>query len=133
MEPALKFGIAEGGGDFPPAYANFAGRAGWQRDYPVPLVYKAGDLPESKRAAREVLRGAGLSRAFQFGFVSRAAIEWMLAFNRFVVQGSEGYYPIPEPLNIGSGSIVQLVLNSVNSTAISAPVSTSGFTAVGGD
>ncbi|MGA8728922.1 MAG: hypothetical protein WB608_09245, partial [Terracidiphilus sp.] len=54
-----------------------------------------------------------------------------LAFNGFAVQEAGHYEPIPELIDIGAGSIGQLVLNSLNSNSISAPVARGGFADVG--
>ncbi len=54
-----------------------------------------------------------------------------LAFNGFAVQENGLYDPIPELIEIGAGSIGQLVLNSLNSNSISAPVSRGGFADMG--
>lgn len=55
-----------------------------------------------------------------------------LTFNGFGVQDAAGPNRLmPNLLNIGSGSIGELVLNSLNSTNISAPVSAGGFANVG--
>jgi hypothetical protein len=49
-----------------------------------------------------------------------------LVFNGFSVEGT-----IPELLSIGSGSIGELVLQSVDTSRITAPVSSEGFSAIG--
>jgi hypothetical protein len=55
-----------------------------------------------------------------------------LTFNGFGVQDAVGPKRLmPNLLNIGSGSIGELVLNSLNSTNIRAPVSAGGFANVG--
>ena len=51
--------------------------------------------------------------------------------NGFAVQQAGSYSPIPELLNIGSGSIGQLVLGSLSKTNITAPVSAGGFSSIG--
>jgi len=54
-----------------------------------------------------------------------------LTFNGFEVQGWPDSISFPELLDIGQGSIGQMVLNSVSSNNILAPVSTGGFDYVG--
>jgi hypothetical protein len=53
-----------------------------------------------------------------------------LAFNGFEAQDAGVYTPLPELLDIGEGSIGQLVLNSVSNSNIVAPVSEGGFSCV---
>ena len=50
-----------------------------------------------------------------------------LAFNGFQVQGARNYISFPELLDVAQGSIGELVLNSVSSNNIVAPVSEGGF------
>ena len=52
-------------------------------------------------------------------------------FNGFALQDAGSYSPAPELLNIGSGSVGQLVLSSVETANIQAPVSPGGFASVG--
>jgi len=54
-----------------------------------------------------------------------------LTFSGFGVQDGESNDPVPNLLTIGSGSIGELVLNSLDSTNILAPVSAGGFSSVG--
>jgi hypothetical protein len=54
-----------------------------------------------------------------------------LAFNGFAVQDAGSYPPMVGLIDIGSGSIGQLVLNALDSKNILAPVSGSGFSSVG--
>jgi len=54
-----------------------------------------------------------------------------LVFNDFSVQNSGSYSPAPELINAASGSIGQLVLNSVSSKQIAAPISAEGFSKIG--
>jgi len=54
-----------------------------------------------------------------------------LAFNGFEVQDAGVPIPVPELLDLGQGSIGQLVLESVSSNNIVAPVSEGGFSRVG--
>jgi hypothetical protein len=54
-----------------------------------------------------------------------------LEFNEFAVQDAGSYAPTSELLNIESGSIGELVLTSLDSTNIKAPVSAGGFSSVG--
>ncbi len=54
-----------------------------------------------------------------------------LAFNGFEVQDARDYVSLPQLLDIAQGSIGQLVLNSVSSNNIVAPVSQGGFASVG--
>jgi hypothetical protein len=54
-----------------------------------------------------------------------------LAFNGFGVQDAGVPIPVPQLLDIGQGSIGQLVLNSVTSNNIMAPVSEGGFASIG--
>jgi hypothetical protein len=54
-----------------------------------------------------------------------------LVFNGFAVKDAGSYSPAPELVDTASGSIGQLVLNSVNSQAIRAPLSTGGFANIG--
>ena len=54
-----------------------------------------------------------------------------LAFNGFELQDAGVYPPVPELLDIGQGSIGQLVFGSVNSNNVVAPVSEGGFASVG--
>ena len=54
-----------------------------------------------------------------------------LAFNGFEMQDAGRHDPVQELFHIGSGSIGQLVLDSVNSENISAPVAIGGFSNVG--
>jgi hypothetical protein len=53
-----------------------------------------------------------------------------LAFNGFDMTDQGAYGAIPELVEIGQGSIGQLVFNSVNSNKILAPVSGEGFSAI---
>jgi hypothetical protein len=54
-----------------------------------------------------------------------------LTFNGFAVQDAGSYRPVPELLNLTSGSIGQLMINSLTSQGIIAPVSPGGFTSIG--
>jgi hypothetical protein len=54
-----------------------------------------------------------------------------LVFNGFEVQDAGVYTPLPMLLDIGQGSIGQLVLNSVSISNIVAPLSEGGFSCVG--
>ena len=54
-----------------------------------------------------------------------------LAFNGFELQDAGVYPPTPELLDLGQGSIGQLVLQSVSSGNIMAPVSEGGFSNIG--
>ena len=54
-----------------------------------------------------------------------------LAFNGFGVQDAGVPLPVPQLLDIGQGSIGQLVLDSVTSSNIMAPVSEGGFASIG--
>ena len=54
-----------------------------------------------------------------------------LTFNGFAVQDKKSYSPVPELLTIGAGSVGQLVLGSLNSSNIEAPVSEGGFSDIG--
>jgi len=54
-----------------------------------------------------------------------------LGFNGFRLQDGGSSSPVPELLNIGLGSIGQLVLDSVDSKTFHAPVSAGGFSSVG--
>ena len=54
-----------------------------------------------------------------------------LAFNGFSLQDAGSYSPVPELLNIGWGSVGQLVLNSVESNTMKACVSAGGFSSIG--
>jgi len=54
-----------------------------------------------------------------------------LTFNGFGIEGSGLVSPVPNLLNLGPGSIGQVVLNSLNSNDIDAPVSADGFSSVG--
>ena len=54
-----------------------------------------------------------------------------LAFNGFEVQDAGVFIALPALLDIGQGSIGQLVLNSVSNNNIVAPVSEGGFSCVG--
>jgi hypothetical protein len=54
-----------------------------------------------------------------------------LSFNGIGVQENESNSPLPELLNIGWGSIGQLVLDSLDTTNIKAPVSPGGFSSIG--
>ena len=54
-----------------------------------------------------------------------------LEFNRFEVQDARPYDSVQELFHIGWGSIGQLVLDSVDSDNISAPVAIGGFSSVG--
>jgi len=54
-----------------------------------------------------------------------------LAFNGFEVQDAEPYDSVQELFHIGWGSIGQLVLGSVDSANISAPVAIGGFSGIG--
>ena len=54
-----------------------------------------------------------------------------LALNGFELQDAGVYPPMPELLDIGMGSIGQLVLLSVSSSNIMAPVSEGGFSSIG--
>ena len=53
-----------------------------------------------------------------------------LAFNRFAVQDTGVYLPIAELITIGEGSIGQLVIESLSSNNIKAPVSPGGFSSI---
>jgi hypothetical protein len=52
-------------------------------------------------------------------------------FNGFTVKDSGSFSKVPELINIGSESIGQLVLDSLDSSNIEAPLSAGGFSAVG--
>jgi len=52
-------------------------------------------------------------------------------FNGFALQDAGSYSPLTELLNLVSGSIGELVLDSVNSTDINSPVSPGGFADIG--
>jgi len=54
-----------------------------------------------------------------------------LAFNGFELQDEGNYVPLLGLLDIGQGSVGQLVLNSVSSNNIVAPVSEGGFASIG--
>jgi hypothetical protein len=54
-----------------------------------------------------------------------------LAFNGFVVKDAGSYGPMHELVTIGSGRVEQLVIQSLNSSNIKAPVSAGGFSSVG--
>jgi Glycosyl hydrolases family 28 len=54
-----------------------------------------------------------------------------LAFNGFALQDANSYSSVPELIDVGSGSIGQLVLDSLDSNNINAPVSAGGFSNVG--
>jgi len=54
-----------------------------------------------------------------------------LSFNGFGLQDGGSSSPVPNLLNIGSGSIGQLILDSLDSNHINAPVSAGGFSSVG--
>jgi len=54
-----------------------------------------------------------------------------LAFNGFAVQDAGSYAPIPALIDIGSGSVAQLVLSSISSANVTAPVSSEAFSSVG--
>ncbi len=54
-----------------------------------------------------------------------------LTFSGFGVMNGESNDPVPDLLDIGWGSIGQLVLNSLNSNNILAPVSAVGFSTIG--
>jgi hypothetical protein len=55
-----------------------------------------------------------------------------VSFNGFVVQGPQGSNPmIPALLEIGSGSIGQLVLSNLNASEIPAPISANEFAQIG--
>jgi hypothetical protein len=54
-----------------------------------------------------------------------------LTFNGFSVQDGGSNSPMPNLLNIGSGSIVQLVVDSLDSHNINAPLSAGGFASIG--
>jgi hypothetical protein len=54
-----------------------------------------------------------------------------LTFNGFAVQDAGSYTAIPALIEIGSGSIGQLVFNSLDSTNIAASISAGGFSNVG--
>jgi hypothetical protein len=54
-----------------------------------------------------------------------------LEFNGFAVQGTGSYSPVSELLNIGSESIGQLVLDSLDSRNIKVPVASGQFSKVG--
>jgi hypothetical protein len=54
-----------------------------------------------------------------------------LSFNGFAVQDAGSYPPIRALLNIESGSIGQLIINSLNGTHITAPVGAGGFSSIG--
>ncbi len=54
-----------------------------------------------------------------------------LTFNGFALQDEESYDPVPQLLNLMSGSIGQMVVNSLSSQSIMAPVSPGGFESIG--
>lgn len=54
-----------------------------------------------------------------------------LTFNGFDVQDRGSSSPVPNLLNIGSGSVGQVVFNSVDSNNINVPVSDGGFSSIG--
>jgi hypothetical protein len=54
-----------------------------------------------------------------------------LTFNGFALQDAGSYSSIPDLITIGSGSIGELVLDAMNSSNITAPVSASGFSSIG--
>jgi len=54
-----------------------------------------------------------------------------LTFNGFAVQDAGSHSPLPELLTIGSESVGQLVIASLDSSNINAPVSTGGFSMIG--
>jgi Glycosyl hydrolases family 28 len=54
-----------------------------------------------------------------------------LVFNGFTVQDAGSYSPLPELLNLESGSIEQLVLDALDSSNIKTPVSAGGFSDIG--
>jgi hypothetical protein len=54
-----------------------------------------------------------------------------LTFDGFAVQEAHSYSPMKDLLDIGSGSIGQLVLTSLDSSNINAPVSPGGFSMIG--
>jgi hypothetical protein len=54
-----------------------------------------------------------------------------LSFNGFAVQDGGSSSPVPNLLNIGLGSIGQLILDSLDSNHINTPVSAGGFSSVG--
>ena len=54
-----------------------------------------------------------------------------LTFNGFALQDAGSYDPVPLLLNLMSGSIGQLVVNSLSSHSITAPVSPGGFASIG--
>ena len=54
-----------------------------------------------------------------------------LEFNGFALQSAGSYSSIPELLMIGSESVGQLVITSLNSSNIKAPVSSGGFSMIG--
>jgi hypothetical protein len=54
-----------------------------------------------------------------------------LEFNGFTVGDTGSSSPVPELLTIGSGSIGQLIIDTLDSKLISAPVSQGGFSSIG--
>jgi Glycosyl hydrolases family 28 len=54
-----------------------------------------------------------------------------ITFDQFGVQDAGPYRSLPELLNIGSGSVGQLMLGSVDSSKINAPVASGEFSSVG--
>jgi hypothetical protein len=54
-----------------------------------------------------------------------------LEFNRFSVQDAGSYSSVPELLDIGSESVGQLTITSLDSSNIKAPVSSGGFSKIG--
>ena len=54
-----------------------------------------------------------------------------LTFNGFALKDAGSYEPVPRLLNLISGSIGQLVVNSLSSQNITAPVSRGGFASIG--
>jgi hypothetical protein len=54
-----------------------------------------------------------------------------LTINGLTIQDAGSYSPLPALLNIESGSIGQLILNSLTGSNITAPVSSAGFSSVG--
>jgi hypothetical protein len=54
-----------------------------------------------------------------------------LTFNGFAVKESSGHSMTPELIDLGVGSVGQLVINAVDSTDIKEPVSPGGFASVG--
>jgi hypothetical protein len=54
-----------------------------------------------------------------------------LTFNGYTLSGGSGHSMVPALINFGSGSVAQVVINSVDSGDISAAVSSGGFASVG--